>query len=47
LVRNKITKIPGDGLTTIKNLSEDEKAVFGHKWFAMYPVQITDFGKFV
>jgi len=46
LVVNKATGVPGDGLTTIKNLSLDQKAVFEHKWFAMHPVQITDFEPF-
>ncbi|MCK9634943.1 MAG: hypothetical protein M0R41_01515 [Methylobacter tundripaludum] len=46
LVVNKTTGVPGDGLTTIKNLPLDQQAVFEHKWFAMYPVQITDFKEF-
>lgn len=44
LVANQATGLPGAGLTTVANLPRDREAVYNHNWFAMYPVQIVDFG---
>ena len=43
LVVNQTTGLPGAGLTTVENLPKDREAVYNHNWFAMYPVQISDF----
>lgn len=46
LVVNKTTGVPGDGLTTVTNLSLDQNSVFEFRWFERYPVQIGDFEEF-
>lgn len=43
LVVNQKTGLPGAGLTTVENLPTDREAVYKHNWFALYPVQISDF----
>lgn len=43
LVVNQTTGLPGQGLTTIANLPRDREAVYNHNWFAMHPVQISEF----
>jgi len=46
LVVNQTTGLPGSGLTTLENLPRDREAVYNQNWFAMYPVQISDFERF-
>jgi alkylated DNA nucleotide flippase Atl1 len=43
LVVNQDTGLPGEGLTTIENLNQDREAVFRHNWYALPPVQVSDF----
>ncbi len=43
IVVNQTTGLPGAGLTTVENLPRDREAVYNQKWFAMYPVQISNF----
>lgn len=43
LVVNQTTGLPGAGLTTVENLPTDREAVYNQNWFALYPVQISDF----
>ena len=43
LVVNKRTGIPGSGLSTVANLPRDREAVYKTNWFALAPVQISDF----
>lgn len=43
LVVSETTGMPGDGFTTVESLPRDREAVYKHNWFAMYPVQISDF----
>jgi hypothetical protein len=43
LVVNQTTGLPGAGLTTVENLPTDREAVYNQNWFALHPVQITDF----
>lgn len=46
LVVNQDTGVPGTGLTTIANLPIDRERVYHHNWFAMAPVQVSDFEPF-
>lgn len=43
LVVNQTTGLPGAGLTTIDDLPKDREAVYSHNWYAMHPVQVSDF----
>lgn len=43
LVVNQVTGLPGDGLTTVTDLSMEREKVYQVNWFALYPVQISDF----
>ncbi|MFZ5488258.1 MAG: hypothetical protein ACOY44_00520 [Pseudomonadota bacterium] len=43
LVVNQTSGLPGDGLTTVENLPTDREAVYKQNWYALYPVQISDF----
>lgn len=43
LVVNQTTGLPGAGLTNVANLAREREAVFAHRWYQMYPVQIADF----
>ncbi len=43
LVVNQETGLPGDGLTTLKEVNKDRESVFNHDWFGMSPVQVADF----
>ena len=45
LVANKETREPGSGLTTVEELTLDREAVHSKNWFALEPVQISDFEK--
>lgn len=47
LVVNSATGLPGAGLTTVENLPTDREAVYNQNWFALYPVQISDFASYV
>lgn len=46
LVIRQDTLEPGDGLTTVTNLSRDQQSVFNKDWFSLYPVQIIDFDRY-
>lgn len=46
IVVNQDTGIPGSGLTTIAKLPEDRERVYSYKWYARFPVQISDFEPF-
>jgi hypothetical protein len=46
LVVNQTTGLPGAGLTTVEDLPKDREAVYNQNWFALYPLQITDFEPF-
>lgn len=43
LIVNKTTGLPGIGLTTVENLPAAREEVYKLNWFALNPVQITDF----
>lgn len=43
LVVNQTTGLPGEGLTTVENLPTDREAVYKQNWYALYPVQVSDF----
>lgn len=46
LVVNQTTGLPGAGLTTVENLPADREAVYNKNWFALRPVQISDFDQY-
>ena len=43
LVVNQTTGLPGDGLITVEDLPKDREAVYKKNWYALYPVQISNF----
>jgi len=47
LVVNQETGMPGAGLTTIENLPVDRERVYQQNWYALPPVQIADFERFI
>ena len=46
IVVNQDTGIPGTGLTTIANLPVDREQVYQYNWYAMFPIQVSDFEPF-
>lgn len=43
LVVNQDTGLPGSGLSTVEDLPRDREAVYKKNWFALPPVQVSDF----
>jgi hypothetical protein len=43
LVVNQKSGLPGDGLSTLKNVNEDREKVFRFDWFSIEPPETQDF----